>query len=670
MTDSRKPASLHTCGWWAVLCLVGLDYFSTLAYLPSIAVTDIRALAPLAACGVVAVTLFAALPVYLYVVGRSADGRGATGLLERNVHGWRGKLLILVLLGFVATDFVITRTLSVSDASTHILANPFWQQHSQWVTENREVVRGWFPGALQGRFFDFWSEQLLLTLLLTILAFGLYFYLARGLSRGFLRTAVVVVVLYLGLTAVVVGSGLNYLNGHPEQIAEWRGQVERQWASSAPSASFGLWALLGLLAFPPLALGLSGFELSLTSVPLLRTSPGDTPQHPRGRIRRARLLMLVAALIMSVFVLGSVFSVTLLVPEGAFGPGGAARNRALAYLAHGGAVVGGTALNPIFGDWFGSLYDLSSVLILCLAGASATISLRDLVPEYLSRFGMQMEWAHRVGVILHLFNLVTLLLTVAFRASVSAQQWAYATSVLALLLAAAVAAVLDLRHRLRGVTLGWLAQVPFALVAGLFLVMGVLLVISHQSGLLIALAFVAVVLVTAFVSRYLRATELRFEGFVFPDEATRARWEEICRLNFQVLVPHDPSHLSLAEKDREIRKRHRLGPDVFIIFIEATVGDPSDFYATPLMEIVEQDGREVIRVCRCNSIAHVIAAIGLAFREVGDPPEVHFTWSDQSPISANIHFLLWGQGNIPWLVRDLVRKAEPNPARRPRVVIG
>src|SRR3954454_10243062 len=98
--------------WWLVLCLVGLDYLSTLAYLPSVALEAGGAgvLAPLAALSVVVVTLLGALPVYLYVVGRSPHGHGATGLLAGRVRGWRGKLLVLVLLGFVATDFVITRS--------------------------------------------------------------------------------------------------------------------------------------------------------------------------------------------------------------------------------------------------------------------------------------------------------------------------------------------------------------------------------------------------------------------------------------------------------------------------------------------------------------------------------------------------------------------------------
>src|SRR5690349_20784053 len=116
-----KPERTHR--WPLVLSLVGLDYFSTLAYLPSIAVDAAGWLAPLAALWIVFVTLLMALPIYCYVVGRSPHGRGATGLLERLVPGWGGKLLMLGLLGFAAADFVVTRSLSIADATTHLVHN-------------------------------------------------------------------------------------------------------------------------------------------------------------------------------------------------------------------------------------------------------------------------------------------------------------------------------------------------------------------------------------------------------------------------------------------------------------------------------------------------------------------------------------------------------------------
>ena len=194
--STRVPAPRPVFPWGVVLCLVGLDYFSSLAYLPSIATATMGKLAPLAALAVVLVTLGAAVPVYWYVVGRSSDGRGGIGLLERCMPGWGGKLLMLVLLGFVATDFVMTRTLSVSDAATHIAANPVYRDRVEAAAENKEVIRGWMPELLSGRFFDFWNEQLLLTLVLSVASFGVYFFLLRSLSRGFMGFAVGVVLLY------------------------------------------------------------------------------------------------------------------------------------------------------------------------------------------------------------------------------------------------------------------------------------------------------------------------------------------------------------------------------------------------------------------------------------------------------------------------------------------
>src|SRR4051812_43842705 len=117
MSTEAAPPARRTFARGVVLCLVGLDYFSSLAHLPSIAVGlldegegSMGVLAPIAGLGVVLITLLAAVPVYWYVVGRSHDGHGGIGLLERVFHGWFGKLVILVLLGFVATDFVITRS--------------------------------------------------------------------------------------------------------------------------------------------------------------------------------------------------------------------------------------------------------------------------------------------------------------------------------------------------------------------------------------------------------------------------------------------------------------------------------------------------------------------------------------------------------------------------------
>ncbi len=77
-----------------------------------------------------------------------------------------------------------------------------------------------------------------------------------------------------------------------------------------------------------------------------------------------------------------------------------------------------------------------------------------------------------------------------------------------------------------------------------------------------------------------------------------------------------------------------------------------------------------MRVERCASIAHVLATVALEMSRFGAPPEIHFGWSDENPLSAAIGFFLFGEGNVPWRVRELIRKAEPNAERHPQVFIG
>src|SRR4249920_710981 len=143
-TQAVNPPST----WWLVLCLIGLDYFSSLAYLPSLAVEAAGPLAPFAALVVVAVTLLGALPVYLYVVGRSPHGRGGTGVIERLVPGWSGKLLVLLLLAFVATDYVVTQNLSIADAAEHLRANPYFKSHVDPVVTAHFHPKHWSTNPL------------------------------------------------------------------------------------------------------------------------------------------------------------------------------------------------------------------------------------------------------------------------------------------------------------------------------------------------------------------------------------------------------------------------------------------------------------------------------------------------------------------------------------------
>jgi hypothetical protein len=338
----------------------------------------------------------------------------------------------------------------------------------------------------------------------------------------------------------------------------------------------------------------------------------------------------------------------------------------------------------MFGETFGTVYDVTTVVILWFAGASAMSGLLSLVPRYLPRYGMAPRWAEAFRPMVILFTAIGLVVTWVFDASVEAQGGAYATGVMVLITSACVAVLIDQwRRRARAAAqlshagfwrrlVGTFDRVPwtYVLITIVFLYTTVAIVVEKPDGIKIAGAFVVIVIVLSMFSRTRRSTELRFEQFDFVDETSRMLWDTLRFLEFPVLVPHRPGGQSIVAKDEQIRRVHRLGPDEPIVFIEATLGDPSQFQHRPLMEITQSEGRFIIRLDRCASIAHAIATIALELTKTGKPPEIHFGWSDRSPLAANLSFIIFGEGNVPWLVRELILKAEDDPEKRPRVIIG
>jgi len=635
------------------MCLCGVDYFSTLGYQPSIAFEGAGTLAPLATLVLVLVTLFGALPIYSHVAGETPDGVGSIGMIERMFSGWGAKLVVLVLIGFAATDFVITKTLSAADAAAHLISNPLYENH----------VPAWLQGQMP-------TTMFLLVLL------GAMFLKGYGEVVGL---ATVLCTAFLGLSLVVVVASVFHLVTHPALLQHWFAEISsgRYHLGHAPLAGTGPWVAMGIavLVFPKLALGLSGFETGVLHIHMVRGTEAH-PHDERARIANTRRMMLVSALIMSFFLIGSSLATgtNTLIPaeELTLEPvKGKAMDRALAYLAHGESPH---AICPLFGRVFGTIYDVSTILILWFAGASAMGGLLNMVPRYLPRYGMAPDWAAAYRPLVLAFTIINLLVTLAFRADVSAQGGAYATGVLVLMTSACIASFL---HEMRktpepGHGLGLYAQrLGFGLITLVFVYTTLANMIERPDGIIIASIFIATVMAISFTSRFFRSDELRLKAFRFSDPADRMLWTDIVLEGaFRVLVPHRPGSRSLADKEAEIRRKHRIPESVPLVFLEVHYGDVSEFQNAPIISARQEGTRFVIVARDVVSVSHTIAQVAMEMTKGGAPLDIIFGWSKGSSLKLALDYVLFGQGDVPNRVVDLLDKAIADPAQRPTVIVG
>ena len=611
------PSEVHQSAWWKVMCLTGVDYFSTLGYQPGIAVLAAGSLSPLATLVLVLLTLFGALPMYKRVAELSPHGQGSISVLEEILPRWRGKLIVLILLGFAATGFIITITLSAADATAHVVENPLapqWMHHPVAIT-------------------------------LVLLA-GLGAVFLKGFREA-LGFAVPIVVVYLALNAVVVGWGLVYLAGHPSAVSDWTASKMLEFGGPFPM-------LIGaVLVFPKLALGLSGFETGVAVMPLVKGDPGDTEARPTGRIRNTHKLLTLAAVLMSVMLVGSSLITTMLIEPDKFHPGGEAYGRALAYIAH-----------EHLGAAFGTLYDLSTVAILWFAGASAMVGLLNLVPKYLPRYGMAPEWARANRPLVLIFTAITFLVTILFNADVTSQGGAYATGVLVLMGSASLAVTLDARRRGR-------AWIGYLLLTIVFAYTTYINIVERPDGLKIAAWFIVTIIVTSLVSRVLRSTELRVQS-VEPDAKALAFLREGGRGPVRIIANRPDSGLpeEYEHKLREASDSHHLAPDEQVLFLEVRPGDVSEFSGRLQVEGVQVGSHRVLR-CVSSAIPNAIAALLLYIREeTGQIPHAYFGWTEGNPLVYLLKFLALGEGDTAPVTREVLRQNEANPMRRPRIHVG
>ncbi|KAB7836940.1 APC family permease [Streptomyces mobaraensis] len=607
--------------WYRVMCLTGVDYFSTLGYQPGIAALAAGLLSPVATIVLVIVTLAGALPVYRRVAEESPHGEGSIAMLSRLLSFWKGKLFVLTLLGFAATDFLITITLSAADASTHLVENP----------------------NLQGALHD---KQVLITLILVAL-------LGAVFLKGFLEAigvAVVLVSVYLALNAVIVITGLWHV------LTE--GHVVTDWTSALTAEHGNVFVMIGvaLVVFPKLALGLSGFETGVAVMPHVKGAPDDTEDRPAGRIRGTKKLLTTAALVMSVFLITTSFITTVLIPHKEFESGGNANGRALAYLAH-----------EYLGNAFGTVYDVSTILILWFAGASAMAGLLNLMPRYLPKYGMAPHWARAVRPMVIVFTLVAFLVTWVFDADVEAQGGAYATGVLILICSAAIAVTIA-AHKAR--QRGW--AIGFGVISAVFLYTTVVNVIERPDGVKIGACFIAGILLVSFLSRLGRAFELRVTHVELDEMAERFIRDISQRTpRFIANEPDERDITEYREKVEQIRADNDMPATEDFVFVEVTVTDPSEFEAGLTVRGEILHGRYRVLTMESSSVPNALAAFLLHARDLtGTRPHVFFEWTEGNPFTNFVRFLLFGQGEVAPVTREILREAEPDRDRRPRVHVG
>jgi len=320
------------------------------------------------------------------------------------------------------------------------------------------------------------------------------------------------------------------------------------------------------------------------------------------------------------------------------------------------------------GEVFGTVYDISSILILWFAGASAMAGLINIVPRYLPAYGMAPDWSRAVRPVVLVYTTISIVITIAFQADVDAQAGAYATGILAMMASASVAVLISAIRRKR--------TAPIVGFAALTVLLGYALVdniVEKPDGLAISAMFILGIVAVSIISRVTRTTEIRADRIEFDDAARRFIEDSLVhdgRLDLVAIRPGMREAADYRQKERAQRELNPVPGRADVLFLEINVVDPSEFREMLHVQGVEVDGHRVLRA-DSPAAPNAIAAILLAMRDAtGVRPHAYFEWSEGNPLLHLVRYILLGRGDTPPVVREILREVDKDPARRPVIHVG
>jgi hypothetical protein len=291
--------------------------------------------------------------------------------------------------------------------------------------------------------------------------------------------------------------------------------------------------------------------------------------------------------------------------------------------------------------------------------------LLNIVPRYLPRYGMAPNWARASRPLVLIFTSICFAITYIFEADVEAQGGAYATGVLVLMTSAAIAVTISSWVRKQG------SRWVFLFISLIFAYTTIANIVERPDGIKIASLFIIGIVVSSFISRALRTTEIRVEKIEL-DSTAQDFLDELAEGEIRIVTNRREAG-DVAEyrfKEHEKRIDNHIPANDPILFYEIDIGDASEFTGELQISGIDVAGYKVLRT-KAPAVPNAIAALLLHLRDkTGKIPHVYFGWSEGNPIQYLIRYILFGEGDTAPVTREILRQAEPDPEARPSVHVG